>query len=218
MRESRKRRLKKLKLKHIPDFFDDIEEIKYTYRESLHGDTIREYIYCLVLNDGIPVATFEGIRPMGTPDYQKQVYDQLCKQKIPIPIEIWYGILYRFFIAEKIHLWDDTAQLDIDEPDIIDYDAGMEWSVEFKTKSEASRRYFNLHGWRIWGSRIEYRSYTENSHAVNTFKNIFKNIVEKFESAGLIWMDEDPPIPTSILFRENEMIIGQREFNYEIVE
>ena len=63
MRKSRKRNCKKLRLKHIPDFFDDVEEIVYTYRESLHGDISVEYMYCLTFNDGNPLATFEGTRP-----------------------------------------------------------------------------------------------------------------------------------------------------------
>ena len=99
MRKSRKRNCKKLKLKHIPDFFDDIEEIVYTYRESLHGDISVEYIYCLTFNDGNPLATFEGTRPMDNPDFEKRVYDQVCQQKVSVSVNAWYGLLYRLFMS-----------------------------------------------------------------------------------------------------------------------
>ncbi len=218
MRKSRTKRCKKLRLKHIPDFFDDVEEIVYTYRESLHGDISVEYIYCLTFNDGNPLATFEGTRPMDNPDFEKRVYDQVCQQKVSVSVNAWYGLLYRLFIDERVHLWDDTKRLDIDEPDTFCDDSGFKWILGIKTKKETSGRYFNFQGWWTYLGYIEYRADTENSLAVNTFKSLFKSIADKMEEAGLTWVDKEPAPRMAILYRDDEMIIGQREFRYEIVE
>ena len=202
------KRCKKLKLKHIPDFFDDIEEIRYTYRESFHGETIKEYTYHLMFNDGNPLVIFDGKRPKDHPDFEKQIHDQICKKVLTASTDIWYGILYQLFIAEKIHLWDDTAQLDIDEPDMSCYDNGVEWSLGLKTKEKASECYFNRCGWRTFCGYIEYCSDTENSHAVNTFKSIFKNIISKVEEDGLAWVDDEPAPRMAILYRDGDMIVA----------